>query len=183
MSEYRRNKQEGGVFFFTVVTFHRKPILTGERERCLLRAAWKDVEKRFPFKTIAVCLLSDHIHCLWQLPEGDADFSVRWKEIKRLFTKSYLAQIGPGGKRNDSRIKQQEAAIWQRRFWEHTIRDEQDLNHHIHYIHYNPVKHGYVQSVRDWPWSSFHRYVREGLYEADWGTGVEETLFVSDYGE
>jgi hypothetical protein len=91
MSEYRRNKQEGGVFFFTVVTFHRKPILTGERERCLLRAAWKDVEKRFPFKT--------------------------------------------------------------------------------------------VQSVRDWPWSSFHRYVREGLYEADWGTGVEETLFVSDYGE
>jgi len=105
MPEYRRNKLDGGTFFFTVVTYHRKPILTGERERNFLHAAWEDVRTRFPFETIAVCLLPDHLHCIWKLPEMDMNYSIRWKEIKRLFTKAYLEQIGPGEKRNQSRIR------------------------------------------------------------------------------
>jgi len=99
---------------------------------------------------------------------------VRWKEIKRLFSKGYLEQIGPGEARNASRQKRGEAAIWQRRFWEHTLRDEADLNRHVDYIHYNPVKHGLVKRAADWPWSSFHRYVKEGFYDIDWGQGSEE---------
>ena len=169
--------------FFTVVTYHRKPILTGERERNFLHAAWEDVRTRFPFETIAVCLLPDHLHCVWKLPEKDMNYSIRWKEIKRLFTKAYLEQIGPGEKRNQSRIRHQEAAIWQRRFWEHTIRDQQDLNYHIDYVHYNPVKHGLVQMVGDWPWSSFHRYVKAGWYEVDWGEAVEKSFGELEYGE
>jgi putative transposase len=173
MPEYRRAKLEGGTFFFTVITYHRKRILTGERERNILRTAWMDTKERFPFNTMAICLLPNHLHCIWQLPENDSDFSVRWKEIKRLFTKAYLLDIGPGEKRNSSHIKQGEAAIWQRRFWEHTIRDELDFNRHVDYIHHNPVKHGLVKSVGDWPWSTFHRYVREGFYQPDWGSSEE----------
>jgi putative transposase len=124
----------------------------------------------------AVCLLPEHLHCIWVLPEGDANFSVRWKEIKRLFTKGYLSQVGPGETRSASRLSRGEATIWQRRFWEHTIQDEDDLNRHRDYIHYNPVKHGLVQSVSAWQWSSFHRYVRMGHYDPDWGAGVEQDV-------
>ena len=169
MPDYRRAKLAGGTFFFTVVTFNRLPILTGEMARKLLHDAWVDTRDRFPFQTEAVVLLPDHLHTIWTLPEGDANFSVRWKEIKRLFTKGYLQQIGPGEHRNESRQKRGEAAVWQRRFWEHTLRDETDLNRHLDYIHYNPVKHGLVKKAVDWPWSSFHRYVQMGFYTLDWG--------------
>lgn len=111
------------------------------------------------------------------------DYSIPWKEIKRLFTKGYLEQVGPGEMRNDSRMSRGEAAIWQRRFWEHTIRDEEDLNRHRDYIHYNPVKHGLVKSVSDWPWSSFHRYMKMGYYEAGWGDAPEESLKRMECGE
>jgi len=170
--EYRRSYIEGGTYFFTVVTYNRLPILTTDVARVLLRSAWLDVRKRFHFTTIAVCLLPDHLHCIWSLPDGYANDSVRWKEVKRLFTKGYLAQVGPGGTRNETRMKRNEAAIWQRRFWEHTVRDQEDLNRHMDYVHYNPVKHGLVERVVDWPWSSFHRYVKVGYYEADWGGTV-----------
>ena len=172
MPDYRRSWVAGGTYFFTVVTYHRLPILTGDHSRPLLRQAWVDVQQRFPFTTDAVCLLPDHIHCIWILPEGDANYSVRWKEIKRLFTKGYLEQVGSGETRNPSRLNRGEAAIWQRRFWEHTIRDEEDLNRHRDYIHYNPVKHGLVESPGDWPFSTFHRYVEKGLYPLNWGEGV-----------
>jgi putative transposase len=177
MPEYRRNKLQGGTYFFTVVTYQRRPILTGERERAILHNAIIDVQNRFPFETIAICLLPEHIHCIWQLPENDDNYSVRWKEIKRLFTKDYIAQIGSGGWRNTSHVKKNEASLWQRRFWEHTIRDEKDLNNHIDYIHYNPVKHGLVQAVFEYPWSSFHRYVKEGFYEKEWGSNIDEKCF------
>jgi putative transposase len=101
---------------------------------------------------------------------------ILWKEIKRKFTRGYLLEVGPGGERNASRVKRGEAAVWQRRFWEHTIRDEEDLNRHLEYIHYNPVKHGLVKHAADWPWSSFHRYVREGYYAGDWGETVGERV-------
>lgn len=174
MPEYRRVKVNGGCFFFTVVTFHRRPFLTDEKVRGLLHDAWINTRNRFPFTTEAICLLPDHIHCIWQLPENDTDYSVRWKEIKRLFTKGYLQQIGPGDERNDSHIKKGEAGIWQRRFWEHTIRDQEDFNRHVEYIHYNPVKHGLVNQVLDWPWSSFHRYIKMGVYDQDWGWNDRE---------
>jgi REP-associated tyrosine transposase len=183
MPEYRRSWIAGGTFFFTVVTYHRLPLLTTLEARKLLHLAWEDVRKRFPFSIEAVCLLRDHIHCIWIMPDGDANYSIRWKEIKRLFTKGYLEQVGPGEMRNDSRMSRGEAAIWQRRFWEHTIRDEEDLNRHRDYIHYNPVKHGLVKSVSDWPWSSFHRYMKMGYYEAGWGDAAEESLKTMECGE
>jgi putative transposase len=176
MPDYRRSKISGGSFFFTVVTFNRLPILTGDTARNLLHDAWIRTQARFPFQTLAVCQLPNHLHCIWALPEEDSNFSVRWKEIKRLFTKGYLEKVGPGEPRNASRQKRQEAAIWQRRFWEHTLRDEADLNRHIDYIHFNPVKHGLVKRVADWPWSSFHRYVKMGYYDIEWGQGVDERI-------
>ncbi len=135
-----------------------------------------------PFKTVAVCLLPEHLHCAWTQPENDQNFSLRWKEIKRLFTKGYLENIGPGESRNASRQKRGEAAIWQRRFWEHVIRDQNDLDRHIEYIHYNPVKHGLVERVVDWPWSSFHRFVKMGLYAPEWGP-AEDKVVGSAFGE
>jgi REP-associated tyrosine transposase len=183
MPQYQRSHIEGGTYFFTVVSYERVKIFTTNDARKLLHDAWMDVCKRFPFNTIAVCLLPEHMHCIWSLPEGDANYSMRWKEIKRLFTKGYLSQIGPGEIRSDSRLKRREAAIWQRRFWEHTIRDQDDLNRHIDYVHYNPVKHGFVKRVVEWPWSSFHRYIKAGYYENDWGESVERSLWGLDCGE
>jgi putative transposase len=173
MPEYRRSKVEGGTYFFTVVTYHRLPILTNEIARGILHSAWINTKQRFPFETLAVCLLPDHLHCIWKLPQGDGNYSIRWKEIKGLFTKGYLTQIGPGEERNQSRQKRKEAAIWQRRFWEHTIETEDDLETHLDYIHYNPVKHGIARHAADWAFSSFHRYVKEGIYEMDWNGGEE----------
>ncbi len=183
MPEYRRLFIEGGTYFFTVVTYHRLPILTSSQARALLRAAWQNVRQRFPFSIDAVCLLPDHIHAIWTLPEEDADYSKRWGEIKRLFTRGYLDQIGPGETRNQSRRRRGEAAIWQRRFWEHAIWDEADLNRHRDYIHYNPVKHGLVRRVVEWPWSSFHKYVKMGYYENGWGEALGEDVSILDCGE
>lgn len=149
MPEYRRNRIEGGTYFFTVVTYQRRPILTNSSAREILHYAWLDTKQRFPFETLAICLLPDHLHCIWKMPEGDANYSTRWKEIKGLFTKRYLQEIGPGEERNASRIKRNEAAIWQRRFWEHTIEDEDDLETHVDYIHYNPIKHGFVERAKN----------------------------------
>ena len=174
MPQYRRAELAGGTFFFTIVTFKRKSILTGDIARKILHSAWIDTQRRFPFTTEAVCLLPDHIHCIWRLPDEDTNYSIRWKEIKRLFTKGFLEHLGPGEIRNESRIKRHEAAIWQRRFWEHTIRDETDLNLHLDYIHFNPVKHGLVKNGSKWPWSSFHRYVKMGYYEDNWGEMIDK---------
>ena len=169
MPEYRRSILEGGTFFFIVVTYNRRQILTAPVAREILHSAWINVQERFPFKTDAVCLLPEHIHCIWTLPEGDSNFSVRWKEIKRLFTRDYLYKVEPGKLRNKSHQKQGEATIWQRRFWEHTVRNQEDFTCHIEYIFFNPVKHGLVEYVSEWPWSSFHRFVRLGFYPNEWG--------------
>ena len=169
MPNYHRSYVKGGTFFFTIVTYNRLPILTLPQSREILREAWESTNQRFPFETVAVCLLPEHIHTIWTLPEGDADFSKRWREIKRLFSRQYLEKAGTESPRNQSRIKRGEAAIWQRRFWEHTIRSEQDLKCHVEYIHYNPVKHGHVIKAADWQWSSFYKYVKNGLYPSEWG--------------
>ena len=173
MPEYRRVRVEGGTYFFTVVTYHRRPILIEPTARNILHSAWESTRERFPFETVAICLLPDHLHCIWKLPDGDDNYSIRWKEIKYLFTMGYLKEIGAGEVRNESRQKRQEAAIWQRRFWEHTILDEDDLETHLDYIHYNPIKHGYVERAIDWQWGSFHRYLRDGVYDSEW-SGEDE---------
>ena len=176
MPNYRRIKEAGGTYFFTLVTFDRLPLFSSPVCRDLLHSAWVDVCSRHPFDTIAVCLLPDHLHTIWKLPEGDDDYPMRWKEIKRIFTRNYIQQINPGSIRNFSRQLQGEAAIWQRRYWEHICKDNDDLNNHIDYIHINPLKHGLVKQVSDWAWSSFHQYVRRGIYSADWGGKIEVPL-------
>ena len=182
MPEYRRSFVAGGTYFFTVVTYKRQLIFNTSLARRLLRAAWLDVSQRFPFSTDAVCLLPDHLHCIITLPPDDFNYPMRLREIKRLFTRTYHSQIEEHFKRNASRVKRSEATIWQRRYWDHTIRDEKDLNNHLDYIHYNPVKHDYVQKLSDWPWSSFHRYVRLGVYEKEWGDNIKDK-FELQYGE
>ena len=167
MPEYRRVIIEGGIYFFTVVTYKRKKIFLNPEARKLLGDAFRDVKGRFPFNLDAVCLPPDHLHCIWSLPEADNAYSIRWKEIKRLFSKHYNLSFGEQEVKNKSHQKRNEVEIWQRRFWEHTIRDEKDYENHLDYIHYNPVKHGLVKSPKDWPWASFRRYVRLGVYDKD----------------
>ena len=180
MSEYRRAYVPGGTFFFTVTTFERRPILTEEPYRAALRSALNDVRKRLPLESIAWVLLPDHLHTIWSLPENDGNFSLRWSLIKQQVTRQ-CADDSRTGPASESRRRRHEGAIWQRRFWEHAIRDETDLRHHIDYIHFNPVKHSYVKRVIEWPYSTFRKYVRTGIYPTDWASGGEEGG--SNYGE
>jgi putative transposase len=133
--------------------------------RACLRSVWQDVRRKRPFEVVAICLLPDHLHCVWRLPEGDDNFSQRWMLIKKGFTRRYLEVGGNESGQSLSREKKRERGIWQRRFWEHRIRDEDDLQKHIDYIHYNPVEHGLVEDVENWPWSTYHRFVRNGFYK------------------
>ena len=162
MSRYRRVKIAGGAFFFTLALADRSSdLLVRHIER--LRSAYAEVEKRYPFETVAICILPDHIHALWQLPDGDADYASRLSLLKIGFSRGL-----PPAKRSRSKIRKREKGIWQRRYWEHAIRNDIDLERHVDYIHYNPVKHGLVTRVADWPYSSFHRYVAQGILPGDW---------------
>ena len=184
MPDYRRAIVPGGTFFFTVVTFDRKPILTSAFSRQILRLAWKTVQEKHPFKCNAICLLPEHVHCIWTLPENDANYSIRWAAIKALFSKHYLLVGGIEGIRNTSRKRKGEAAIWQRRYWEHCIQDEKDFIRHFDYIHYNLVKHNLVRNVSEWKWSSFHKYKLKGYYKDGWGENdTEEFSMTGDFGE
>ncbi len=170
MSRYRRLRIEGGAFFFTLALADRgSDLLVRHIER--LRRAYVGVEKQRPFETIAICILPDHIHALWQLPQSDADYARRWSFIKSGFSRGLSAAT-----RSTSKIVKREKGIWQRRYWEHAIRDDVDLERHVDYIHYNPVKHGLVPKVADWPFSSFHRYVTKGILPADWAGDATELL-------
>ncbi len=170
MPDYRRNYVPGGTYFFTVVVHQRRPLFDREQTRVFLRNAILTVRRKRPFDIVAMVLLPDHLHCIWTLPQGDADYSTRWRQIKEEFTCAYLEAGGEEGTRSASRQKRGERGIWQRRFWEHTCVDQDDLNRCIDYIHWNPVKHGLVERVCDYPWSSFHRYVEQGIYPFDWGS-------------
>ena len=172
MPNYRRNRLPGGLYFFTVVTHGRRPILTTELGRTCLRGAITVELERAPFVLFAIVLLPDHLHAVWSLPEGDSDYPTRWGQIKEGFTREYLAGGGTEGETTASRQKHRERAVWQHRFWEHTIRDEDDLERCANYTHWNPVKHGLVSRVRDYPWSSFHRFVAQGDYDPNWGSNA-----------
>jgi putative transposase len=169
MSDYRRWYVSGGTCFFTVVTCGRRPILCSDPARHSLHAAIDRVREAWPFQVVAIALLPDHLHTVWTLPSGDTAYSVRWKLIKAEFTRKYLKAGGHEISPNPSRLGHCERGVWQRRYWEHTVRDEADLKRCVDYIHWNPKKHGHVVNVCDWPWSSFHRSVRLGEYTTDWG--------------
>jgi putative transposase len=168
MPEYRRRFQPGGTFFFTVVTNDRRPLFEVERARQCLREAILAVQEARAFEVLAIVLLPQHLHCLWRLPDDDLDFSSRWGRIKSGFTKLWLSGGAVGEAICASRERRHERSVWQRRFWEHRIRDEVDMYRHVNYIHYNPVKHGLVRCPHGWPYSSFLRWVEEGYYRRDW---------------
>src|SRR5271154_4494551 len=152
MPDYRRNRVPGGTYFFTVNLLNRRAnLLVKEIDR--LRNAVRQVRTRSPFHVDAWVVLPDHIHCLWTLPHGDADFPGRWRAIKTAFSKSLPSDEA----RSAVMIKRGERGIWQRRYWEHTIRDDRDYAAHMDYIHFNPVKHGLVAEARSWEYSSFRR--------------------------
>ena len=177
MSDYRRNYVPGGTFFFTVVTNGRRPILVSDVARHALRQAFREVRSRHPFSITAIVLLPDHLHTVWTLPPDFADYSLLWRQVKSRFTQLYLQHGGVESGVSTSRDLKGERGVWRRRFYEHTVRNEQDLKRCVDYIHINPLKHGLVERVQDWPWSSFHRYVPLGEYAPNWGNAP---IFLGD---
>ena len=169
--KYHRAKIKGGTYFFTIVTHNRRPFLCYPDNVALLRQALRYTMQRHPMQIDAFVLLPDHLHSIWTLPDDDHNFSMRWRLIKSYFSRHCQSMYQ--GDVSTLRPGKQERAFWQRRFWEHMIRDNQDFINHVEYIHYNPVKHGLVTSPKDWQYSSFHRYVQAGLYDEMWGAGDE----------
>ena len=163
---YRRNFLPGGTYFFTVTLADRQAALLTDRIDAL-GAAFRQCRAAHPFETLAIAVLPVHLHCVWTLPEGDADHAIRWSLIKRGFTRRQHHE-GP----TPSRARK---GVWQTRYREHTVRDELDLQRHIDYIHFNPVKHGHARRAVDWPHSSFRRYVQQGWLAADWAGDTEGT--------
>ena len=171
MSRYRRAKIEGGTFFFTVTLADRSSDLL-VRYIDLLRQAYAAAQDLYPFETVAICVLPDHMHAVWTLPPEDTNFPLRWSLIKSKFSRALPIEA----ERTASKVSKRERGIWQRRYWEHAIRNETDLARHIDYVHFNPVKHGYVSRVCDWPHSSFPRFVARGQLPSDWGGDMREII-------
>ncbi|RYY74104.1 MAG: transposase [Gammaproteobacteria bacterium] len=162
--DYRRVWVAGGTYFFTVNLLERKGNDLLVRYIDILRAAVAQVKIKYPFTIHAWVVLPDHLHCVIELPEGDFNFALRWRLIKILFSKG----LPINEYRSPVRIRRKERGIWQRRYWEHLIRDQRDFEHHINYVHINPVKHGLVTNVSHWPFSTFHRLVKLGIYPQNW---------------
>lgn len=177
MTNYRRAKILGAAYFFTVNLAERqRTILVDHID--LLKRSLLDEKKAHPFRINALVILPDHLHAVLTLPDGDADYSGRWRRVKAAFS----AALPPTERRSASRRSKGERGVWQRRFWEHLIRDEEDYARHVDYIHFNPVKHDHVMRVRDWPYSTFHRFVQEGKYPLDWAGGDEADFVVGERG-
>jgi putative transposase len=172
MTEYRRACIPGATWLFAVnlAERHGKSLLVDHID--LLRRVFRNVKDRHPFAIDAVVVLPEHLHCIWTLPAGDCDYKTRWALIKAGFSR----QLPAGERRSASRVQRGERGIWQRRFWEHVIRDDRDFERHVDYIHWNPVKHGWVKRVCDWPHSSFHAYVRRGVYPEDWACDLDSAI-------
>ena len=166
--QYRRIVIPGSTYFFTVVTFQRRHIFSDANAVEMLRASFRHVLQNHSIQIEASVILPDHLHMIWRLPDEDGDYPTRWRLIKSYFSHHYAKDkiiTGP-----NSRMQKGELPIWQRRYWEHQIRDEEDLHRHIEYIHYNPVKHELAISPIQWEYSSFRRFVEKGFYPKDWGT-------------
>ena len=168
MPEYRRLYLPGGTIFLTLVTYQRQPLFNNPENISRLRKATAQMRREKPFDIIGAVVLPDHIHFLWTLPSQDTNYSQRVSRLKVLFTWSLRGRKNKPQNISESRRKHRESNVWQRRFWEHTIRDEKDLEKHLEYIHYNPVKHGLVTCPHLWNYSSFHQWVKQGKYQLDW---------------
>ncbi len=175
MSDYRRAFLKGGTFFFTVVTYSRRPVFRHEASVGLLMQCLESVMETRPFRIDALVILPDHLHTIWTLPDDEFDFSTRWKLVKGTFTHRYSGREARHVP--ESMLKKGEKGVWQRRFWEHAIRDQEDFNRHCDYIHYNPVKHGLANAPAEWKHSSFSTFVDRGTYASSWG--VEEPVRLS----
>lgn len=176
MPDYRRAWHPGGTYFFTVnlLKRHGNDLLT--RHVAVLRDVVRAVRERHPFRIHGWVVLPDHLHCVIELPADDADFAKRWRLIKAGFSRAH-----PRDERlSKARQARGERGIWQRRYWEHLIRDEADYQAHMDYVHINPVKHGLVERVGDWPYSTFHRMVEAGVYPHDWAGGGEDRVTAPD---
>jgi putative transposase len=173
MSKYRRADTLGGTYFFTVVTYRRREILTERESRAILQETINTVKQRHPFTIDAWVLLPDHLHSIWTLPPGDKEYPKRWGMIKAGFSKQAKHLFHQEEWMNETKIARRESTIWQRRYWEHRIRNEEDYQRHMDYLHYNRVKHGLVNRVIDWPYSTFHRYMKQGVYPENWSGVVE----------
>jgi putative transposase len=168
MPEYRRLYVPGGTVFLTVVTYRRLPLFSDLANVNRLREAMRTVLAEAPFSFEAAVVLPDHFHVLWTLPPGDTRYSKRIGRIKVEFTQALRGRNALPSDRSLSRAKHRESDVWQRRFIEHTIRDDDDFERHLNYIHYNPVKHGYVACAHAWPYSSFSKWVGRSVYAANW---------------
>lgn len=163
MSRYVRARVPGGTYFFTLCLADRRSTLLADRID-VLRGAYADTISELPVTCEAMVVLPDHLHAVWTLPEGDSDYSERWRQVKYRFTR----RLGIKGLRSTSKVRSREAELWQRRFWEHVIRDEADFRRHLAYCWNNPVRHGLVRDAFAWPFSSIHREVRRGLVAPGW---------------
>lgn len=182
MPNYRRYTLAGATYFITQVTYQRQPWLCRDIARHALRTAINKTRQNHPFKIDAFVLLPDHFHCLLTLPQHENDLSTRLRLIKTYVTRDYGDDLGCKSERSLSRIQRKEGNLWQRRFWEHLIRDEADFAQHCDYIHYNPVHHHLCQLPTEWQFSSVHRFMHEGSYPLDWGnTKIELVLGGSQY--
>ena len=173
MVNYRRDYTKGGVYFFTVTLKNRRANYLTQYIN-ILGDAFRFVRNKYAYSTLAITILPDHIHVIWELPQGDSNYSLRWRLIKKHVTQELLKQQVPLTK--DSRGAYN---LWQNRFWEHLIRNEHDLQKHIDYIHFNPVKHGYTSIPADWPYSSIHRYIKQGILPCDWYVSGERLALYS----
>jgi putative transposase len=161
MVRYRRNLLAGGTYFFTVTVLDRRSTILVDNINAL-RSAFRVARRERPFAIDAIAVLPEHLHVVMTLPPGDAEYSGRWRKIKSLFSRRVANNLGLTVNARG------EYPLWQPRFWEHTIRDDGDYERHVKYVHYNPIKHGLVSRIRDWPYSSFHCYVRHGIFPRDW---------------
>jgi putative transposase len=183
MADYRRYFVAGGTYFFTIVTNGRAELFAQEVARRILGEKMRECQKEWPFEVNAIVLLPEHLHTIWTLPPGDAAYPRRWAWIKKEFTKEWLAQGGKEQPVSAARRERGDRGVWQPRYWEHTIDDEHDFERHFDYVHYNPVKHGRARSPKDWPYSSFHRWVDQGVYDAEWGSLDQGVLKFEDLDE
>ena len=172
---YRRVKVEGARYFFTLVTHQRRPLFRSSEVVGMLEDAIERIRSRHPFDVDAQVVLPDHLHAIWQMPEHDANYAMRWRLIKEAFTRAYVERTG-APERSDVERERGERNVWQRRFWEHFIRDDRDFAAHRDYIHLNPVQHGLTSSPVSWPHSTFHKWLERGVYEPTWGTNERPAL-------
>jgi putative transposase len=176
MPNYIRWREGGATYSFTVVTYRRRPLLASDAARAALRLSFELAREQWPFEMLASVLLPDHLHCIWRMPPNDDDFSLRWSKIKERFTRALLAAGAEELRMTTAQRKERRRGIWQPRFWEHRVRDERDYEQHRDYIHFNPVKHGYVRTPEEWPWSTVHAQLRSGELAPDWWNRVDLVL-------